>query len=115
MSTRIVKWALVILVAANVLVAAAWWAKNDLVKAGFLAAPPASRVDLGKRSLPPIAVVESEDATAATPERPTHADEPAPAPTCIVAGPFEDKPAAKVLAARFVRRAAVRASTRRWS
>ena len=119
MSTRTVKWALVALVAANVLVGVAWWAKDYLVKAGFLAEPPGSPVPLGKRSLPPVAIVEPEDDTAATvdgeaasvdhvvspptPEPlPAAAPPPTPEPasTCIVAGPFKDKPAAEALAAR---------------
>ena len=107
MSTRTVKWALVTLVAANVLVGAAWWAKDDLVKAGFLAEPPVSPVPLGKRSLPPVAIVEPGDDTAATVDSEAasvdHVISPPtsePASTCIVAGPFKDKPSAEALAAR---------------
>ncbi len=134
MSTRVLKWVLIGLVAANLLVAAAWWAKDDLVKAGLLGGPPERRVDLAKLPLPPIEVVEPEEEPApvvnedaASPpdsaETPPELDEaPAPAAeadssaladlaepraappttlTCVVAGPFEDKSAAKSLAARF--------------
>ena len=74
MSIRILKWALIGLVAANVLVAAAWWAKDDLVKAGLLSAPP-QRVDLGERLLPSIVVVNAEEeAASAAPPAPSPPD-----------------------------------------
>ena len=168
MSLKIVKRTLVALVVANVLVAAAWWSRDELVRAGIWPAPPVQRVDLGKWSLPAIANVEQESTAAAAdlrseeaadetppsdvpppalpeiaevelesttaatdagsetagetspsnmqaqqddaPSSPPAAEQtPAsaappplpPTPTCVVAGPFKDKPAAEALAARF--------------
>ena len=79
MSTRILKWALVVLVVANILVAAAWWARDDLVKAGVLSTPP-QRVDLGERLLPPIVAVEAEDEPLFVAESTLPQPEPAPPP-----------------------------------
>ena len=62
MSPKIVKRTLVALVVANMLVAAAWWSRDDLVRAGIWPAP-VQRVDLGEWPLPTIAKVEAESAT----------------------------------------------------
>lgn len=47
-------WILVLLVVANIVVWTAWPLRDQLVERGILAPPPAERVDLEPRGLPPI-------------------------------------------------------------
>lgn len=50
----LLKWLLLLLVAANIVVWTAWPFRDELVTLGILAAPPIERVDLDPRALPPI-------------------------------------------------------------
>ena len=65
-------WVLVVLVVANIVVWAAWPLRDKLVEHRILAPPPAERLDLEPRALPPI--VERVDTVAADPTREMSAD-----------------------------------------
>ena len=110
------KWLLIVLVAANLLVWGAWNFHDELVAADVLPGPPAARVDMGAQPLPPIAPVPRpqadelstgfEDAglaeepgeyPPAPPRTPARVDSSAAKEpgarllSCVVAGPFNDR------------------------
>ncbi|MDE0422096.1 MAG: hypothetical protein OXK76_14595 [Gammaproteobacteria bacterium] len=83
----LLKWTLVLLVIANIAVWAAWPLKDKLVAMGVLMPPPAERVDLAPRPLPPILegvesdlVVDPGNATLVGPKPETEGTEPAAPP-----------------------------------
>ena len=100
------KWLLISLVVANLVVAAAWLAKPRLVAAGVLAAPPPARVEVGSWPLPAIATAtgpaesNAESGLAAAAAAPAAPPAPDPQLACVLAGPFNDAADADTLRTR---------------
>ena len=98
MNARACLWiGLATLVAANLVVAAAWWRRDALVAAGWLAEGPPTRLDLPRLPLPPLDAIEPDGAPVPpAPERPQTTVRDA----CVAYGPFETRDEAAALAER---------------
>lgn len=100
---RATTWALLLLLAANALLGAAWLYRDALASIGWLAAPPAERIDLSKGSLPTAADAPAdprEGGTEATMDDGAGAAEEPAVLDCIAAGPFQTRPDADAVAVR---------------
>ena len=99
---------LIVLLAANVLVAAAWLGRDRLVAAGWLVLPP-SRIDLPAQPLPPISVARGETPIEKLPPAstsPAESAESVPEPAVVTSGlcqyfgPFDTRSEVDDLTAR---------------